>query len=430
MCGIYGGISSVLSSFETEFVQGLANLAIFRGTDSSGITVVTDSDKNKNKLHYFTNRSLLVAPELFQRTLVGNRVAGTGNTNGARLIMGHARAATLGLINTENSHPFTFSNIIGCHNGTVPSMVPNDLTEDEKKTPKANDSWNIFKSINDLGLDATLARLKYGAYTLVWLDKTNQTLNFIRNDKRPLFFASNGGTMYWSSEKEFLEFMKARARQASLTIKEAQPYIHYTIPIVTMGISLREEDKTAIAKPEPVRHFLPQSETQHHHFRGPSYYEDVVWELAEDDEDAKKEILEGSADTVDESKTNSCVVIYPNKKKCSSSNSFQHILDLPKLEDNLDVDYFKFIDVEGTVVAEPSLKEYEDILRDNNGCACCGAVPMANDLTNMAYFSGKDPKNFKQYYYICKDCLKADNHWASGCEDTAYELYPVYVKEK
>src|SRR5690606_12530726 len=47
------------------------------------------------------------------------------------------------------------------------------------------------------------------AYALVWVDLKEKTLNFVKNNKRPLNFTYlyNRSTLLWSSQREMIDFV-------------------------------------------------------------------------------------------------------------------------------------------------------------------------------------------------------------------------------
>jgi len=49
-----------------------------------------------------------------------------------------------------------------------------------------------------------------GAFSLVWHDTRNNTLNFARNDERPLCLAYAHGIVYWASEELMLRWLLDR----------------------------------------------------------------------------------------------------------------------------------------------------------------------------------------------------------------------------
>ena len=112
--------------------------------------------------------------------------------------IGHNRAATAGLVNEDNAHPFQHDHIIGVHNGTLDSWFLDCLEGGEEF---GTDSEAIFYNIAKHGVDETIARL-HGAYALVWYDESDHTLNFIRNNERPFFygFSDDGKSFFFGSD--------------------------------------------------------------------------------------------------------------------------------------------------------------------------------------------------------------------------------------
>lgn len=119
---------------------------------------------------------------------------------GCNLLLGHNRFATVGRRDRDGAHPFMFENIIGAHNGT---LINQNLLLDSKEFDI--DSENIFYNIEQEGIEKTWAKIN-GAAALVYYNKDYDTINFIRNKDRPLFFTrlqDNSG-IFWASEKWML----------------------------------------------------------------------------------------------------------------------------------------------------------------------------------------------------------------------------------
>ena len=131
-----------------------------------------------------------------------------GHNKDSKILIGHNRWATQGEVNKQNSHPFSFGNISGVHNGTLhyQSNLP-DYTRFEV------DSENIYWSFHKKGVEWTLERLD-GAFALVWYDSSKRTLNFARNDERPLWIAElTDGTIAWASEEGMLTWLIERSKR-------------------------------------------------------------------------------------------------------------------------------------------------------------------------------------------------------------------------
>lgn len=117
-----------------------------------------------------------------------------------RALIGHCRASTRGETSRWNAHPFAFQDVVGTHNGTLEYTSWNKLLGRHKLE---TDSECIFNEIQASSLQDTVSKFSdKDAYALVWYDGRNNSINFLRNDKRPLFYAfsKDGKMIFWSSE--------------------------------------------------------------------------------------------------------------------------------------------------------------------------------------------------------------------------------------
>jgi hypothetical protein len=131
----------------------------------------------------------------------------------SRALLGHCRAATRGESSRFNAHPFCFDNIVGTHNGTLSYQSHKKLTGEAKFQ---TDSEAIFAEIEAFGIGPTVKKFKGykendtfscpDAYALVWYDTRENSINFLRNKERPLYFAfdKKREQLFWSSEMAHL----------------------------------------------------------------------------------------------------------------------------------------------------------------------------------------------------------------------------------
>jgi len=144
-----------------------------------------------------------------------------------RVLIGHNRWATKGGISNNSAHPFDFNNVVGAHNGTLRQqyLLP-DSADFEI------DSENIFYSIDKDGIDETYSKIA-GAAALVYWDKEQLSLNFIRNSERPLFycFEKDRKAIFWASEAWMLSGVLQRHKIEHTSIINVKEDHLYTIPM-------------------------------------------------------------------------------------------------------------------------------------------------------------------------------------------------------
>lgn len=200
MCG-HVGMAGDLAYKDEAFIKRLLILDYFRGTDSTGLAVI-DKAKKVSIAKAAVNPIDLFDMKQFEKAL-------SGYTNTA--FIGHNRAATLGGVNNINAHPFQYGDIVGAHNGTL-DRASWERLELESGVQTDVDSAAIFACINEIGIHDTIKLMEEGrtsttgAWALVWWDKKDDTINFLRNAHRPLWFGFNkeADIVIWASEWEMM----------------------------------------------------------------------------------------------------------------------------------------------------------------------------------------------------------------------------------
>jgi len=227
--------------------------------DSSGFVSIGSYKKKQKhpKLGVYTIKDAVTTSELILdpefKTLVDN-------FDQVRCMFGHCRAATIGKINEDNSHPFLHEHIVGVHNGTLVGKIA-----DAAKAQDRTDSDLLYEVIATEGLQSALDKAGlFSAYALVWYDMKEETINFLRNDKRPLWFmqSKGGGTTYWASERVFLDLINVRTPGVD---RYEAPTMLPTDTLVSYNLHHREAIQTKVMKPTPPppviytprRHYTP-----------------------------------------------------------------------------------------------------------------------------------------------------------------------------
>lgn len=210
MCGLVG-MAGDLGYNDELFMKRLLLLDFFRGTDSTGLAAIR-TNGTTSLVKAAVNPITMFDMKSFVKTLNGYQ---------STAFIGHNRAATLGAVNDANAHPYQFGDITGAHNGTLdkPSWERLELEAGEETN---TDSAAVFACINTIGVKDTIPLMEKGnnwssgAWALTWYDKVTNTMNFIRNEHRPLWYAFNKkmNKVYWASEWEMLESANSLTKAA------------------------------------------------------------------------------------------------------------------------------------------------------------------------------------------------------------------------
>lgn len=226
MCGLVG-IAGDLNASHEKIMKDLLILDSLRGIDSTGVCYVSKHNDDVkiakqigNPFELFDQKSFDKASNGFQKVMIG-----------------HNRYATSGAISRSNAHPFDVGQLVGVHNGTIKNKGNLHNHMDFKV-----DSENLYHHIQEKGLPDMLDKAD-GAWALVWWNKQDKTVNFLRNKERPLFFSSSadaqgntdGKTIFWASEAWMLIVALSRANIAHTKPEELEVNVHFSIPIENGG---------------------------------------------------------------------------------------------------------------------------------------------------------------------------------------------------
>lgn len=189
MCGLVG-TAGILGLNEEKAFRQLLVLDTLRGEDSTGIAAINA------QMGYSIAKEVGTPYALFdtKRCEVIFRKLN-------RVLIGHNRSATVGNIIRKNAHPFDMETIIGVHNGTLRNKWKLDDAAEY-----VVDSENLFHHMEKNGVRQAIDIID-GAYALVWWDKFEYELNFLRNHERPLYITrtTDDKTIFWASEKWMLD---------------------------------------------------------------------------------------------------------------------------------------------------------------------------------------------------------------------------------
>lgn len=192
MCGLVG-VAGNLTDPDRQCFHDLLRVDAIRGEDGTGVASVMRNTPGEVELVKGPG-----GPEmLFDRKSYWNAIG-----KDRFLMMGHNRYKTMGDSSAKNTHPFNFDHIVGAHNGTLTQPSKNRMRNSHRF---ATDSEALYDNLNEEGLDETIKKMD-GAWALVWYNKDEHSLNFLRNKERPLYYCYDNTetTIYWASEVAML----------------------------------------------------------------------------------------------------------------------------------------------------------------------------------------------------------------------------------
>jgi predicted glutamine amidotransferase len=212
MCGIVGYIAKYPKAMERSrekfLIEGLV-MDTLRGWDSTGLIWVDE------EFDVGTMRNTQPGPQF-----VRNRKFIETDTNGWACI-GHNRAATRGSVKVGNAHPFRFGPVALVHNGTLRDWRTGLPFNNSKiEVDSAMIAYNLSKVAPE---DANeIFKCVDGDFTFVWTDQRDKSINFVRNNGRPLHLAESRSKnlMYFMSEAGMLRSLTERMKDSSAKIDD------------------------------------------------------------------------------------------------------------------------------------------------------------------------------------------------------------------
>lgn len=236
MCGL-SGIAGTLTVFDENVFKRLIYLMGVRGLESTGVGIVP-----RSTLMDLRTIKMVGSPSEMFNYKPFDKIP----YNTTKVLLGHNRSSTQGMVSLRNCHPFMHhgvsspDGIIGMHNGNVAKekLIDQHLF--------GTDSEAIINNLAAEGPEKTIPKLD-GAYTVIWFDKTNNTLNMVRNEKRPLVFclSEDQQTLYWGSETRLLQNALEENKQKFGEI--------FTLPIDTLFSWSIPEAGKVFEKPKELK---------------------------------------------------------------------------------------------------------------------------------------------------------------------------------
>lgn len=194
MCG-HVGIAGKMEFKDEMTMKRLFLYDYFRGPDSTGLASLR-KDGSVRIAKVASNPINLFDMQRFKDALSGYN---------STVLLGHNRAATKGAVNDLNAHPYQYDHIVGAHNGTLDKSSW-DALNNVLGYKTDVDSQAIFACIAKIGIEETVKLLR-GAWALVWIDTSDNSLNFLRNKERSFWYAYDDkfDRVFWASEYPFIQ---------------------------------------------------------------------------------------------------------------------------------------------------------------------------------------------------------------------------------
>lgn len=211
MCGIVGYITTETKTGELDrsrfMRQGLI-IDTLRGDDSTGAYGVFHKPDDPYWFKMLGGGGAFVNANEYWENFA--------DVSHYRSMVGHNRAATMGGVSVDSAHPFVEGPITLVHNGTLVSTynLPAGSMVD---LGLEVDSHAIAKNLAECSVEDVVSKLN-GAFALVWHDSRDDSMNIVRNSKRPLHFGLGRNTLYFMSEGEMLALLDSRLKLGISTI--------------------------------------------------------------------------------------------------------------------------------------------------------------------------------------------------------------------
>lgn len=263
MCGIILFGSSTPSFKDIDTFEKLLFCDVFRGAHATGV-FSGHSTATKPKVKLKVQKDAVPSPVFLNSKeweevshFMQESIAATSTQYkvSPKFLVGHNRYSTVSGTNDDpaSAHPFQHGHITLVHNG---SLANQSLLPDSHLFKV--DSENVCYSIYKIGLEETLKKL-HGAFTLVWHDANNDTLNIIRNSERPFTLARVNEDWYGASEGDMLKWILERGKYS---LSKTYTPISEMIECKVGTQYIFDVSKGKFELKEEVEHTLPKFVTQ------------------------------------------------------------------------------------------------------------------------------------------------------------------------
>lgn len=198
MCGITGMFNTSKKTYIRNADKALLDMMWanqLRGVHGAGI-FIQRKNGDTGVLRVAANFEYLATDKAFKKV--------ENNLDSMSVVINHNRWATQGKIDNAHTHPFVEGPITLVHNGSLSYYPKNAKTlMDSHAITQMLAEGSVQDMVNDV----------MGAYSLVWKDKRDNTINFLRNEERPMWFVpikDEDGSFFFGSEPYMIKMAMAR----------------------------------------------------------------------------------------------------------------------------------------------------------------------------------------------------------------------------
>lgn len=247
MCGlVFVGGKSSLSMSDMNIFEQFLQCDTYRGDHSTGVCAIYKPYNGEGFVKMgkaAVDGFDFVKTQLFEDITRHKATSSVGSAYATypKAAFGHNRYATIGAVNAENAHPFNVGHITLAHNGTLNAGWKSKLPDGHLFTV---DSHCVANAMAVLGVDR-LIQLLDGAFTLIWHNSEDKTLNIIRNAERPFhLWETTMGDWFGCSEEKMGDWLLTRGKVPRKFKRhfELEVGVQYVFD-VSEGCVLKEERK-------------------------------------------------------------------------------------------------------------------------------------------------------------------------------------------
>lgn len=251
MCGLVG-MAGDLTFKHRDVMKTLLFFNTLRGKDSTGLAAY---NMRRNTIE--TRKMTCPGYDFINMPWIDSLL-----TSVEGLWLGHGRHKTVGEVNRMNAHPFEVRtaddkiSMVGAHNGTLSNKY--DIQKCLDGEEFGTDSEALINLIAKVGLKDALKEAT-GAWALTFWDATDDSINFVRNDQRPLYYTytKDRKVLLWASEawmlrtaawRHGLDLMESPSGKTE-AIYELTPDTHLKWVLPDFSTKAKPEDR-CFADPE------------------------------------------------------------------------------------------------------------------------------------------------------------------------------------